>query len=195
MRWFGLVLLLSLAACDEPRSAAYSPERGSSFEPVAVELKSAQLAQKIDGIATLVSPDSLALLNAEIRAAEIASSFSQRSLDRYKGTQPSANSASTMPNARPRPTRRKLPCSTAAAQHLGRHRTLPCRRETRPEARRRAEPPARPRSCASTFPARSSAILRTSASPLWAAAVRLSSQQSGPRHPATSRCRAPPSSD
>ena len=47
MRWFGLVLLLSLAACDEPRSAAYSPERGSSFEPVAVELESAQLAQKI----------------------------------------------------------------------------------------------------------------------------------------------------
>lgn len=85
MRWFGLVLLLALAACDEPRSAAYSPERGSSFEPVAVELQSTQLAQKIDGIATLVSPDSLTLLNAEIRAAEIASGFSQRSLDRYKG--------------------------------------------------------------------------------------------------------------
>ncbi|MDP1908106.1 MAG: hypothetical protein Q8K85_07390, partial [Hyphomicrobium sp.] len=85
MRWFGLVLLLALAACDEPRSAAYSPERGNSFEPVAVELRSAELAQKIDGIATLVSPDSLTLLNAEIRAAEIASGFSQRSLDRYKG--------------------------------------------------------------------------------------------------------------
>ncbi len=57
MRWFGLVFLLALAACEEPRSAAYSPERGSSFEPVAVELQSAQLAQKIDGIATLVSPE------------------------------------------------------------------------------------------------------------------------------------------
>ena len=85
MRWFGLLLLLALAACDEPRSAAYSPERGNNFKPVAVELQSAQLAQKIDGIATLVSPDSLTLLNAEIRAAEIASGFSQRSLDRYKG--------------------------------------------------------------------------------------------------------------
>ena len=85
MRWFGLVLLLALAACDEPRSAAYSPERGNNFEPVAVELQSAQMAQKIDGIATLVSPDSLTLLNAEIRAAEIASGFSQRSLDRFKG--------------------------------------------------------------------------------------------------------------
>ena len=85
MRWFGLALLLTLAACDDPRSAAYSPERDNHFDPVAVELQSAQLAQKIDGIATLVSPDSLTLLNAEIRAAEIASGFSQRSLDRYKG--------------------------------------------------------------------------------------------------------------
>jgi hypothetical protein len=85
MRWFGLIFVLALAACDEPRSAAYSPERGSSFEPVAVELQSAELAQKIHGIATLVSPDSLTLLNAEIRAAEIALGFSQRSLERYKG--------------------------------------------------------------------------------------------------------------
>ena len=85
MRWFGLLLLLSLAACDEPRSAAYSPERDNNFEPVAAELQSVQLAQKIDGIATLVSPDALTLLNAEIRAAEIALGFSQRSLDRYKG--------------------------------------------------------------------------------------------------------------
>jgi hypothetical protein len=85
MRWFSLVLLLTLAACDDPRSAAYSPERDNNFEPVAVELQSAQLAPRIDGIATLVSPDSLTLLNAEIRAAEIAFGFSQRSLDRYKG--------------------------------------------------------------------------------------------------------------
>jgi hypothetical protein len=85
MRWFGLLLLLALAACDEPRSEAYSPERGNNFKPVAVELQSARMAQKIDGIATLVSPDSLTLLNAEIRAAEIASGFSQRSLERFKG--------------------------------------------------------------------------------------------------------------
>ncbi len=31
MRWFGLALLLTLAACDDPRSAAYSPERDKQF--------------------------------------------------------------------------------------------------------------------------------------------------------------------
>ena len=85
MRWLAIFALLFLAACDEPRSPAYSSEEGSNFEPVAVELQRVELAQKIDGIATLISPDSLTLLNAEIRAAEIALGFSQRSLDRYKG--------------------------------------------------------------------------------------------------------------
>lgn len=88
-----LVLMLSLAlgamalgGCDEPRSEAYSDERESNFTPVSVALEPAEAAQKINGIATLVSPDSLTQLNAEIRAAEIAFAFSQRTVERFKGT-------------------------------------------------------------------------------------------------------------
>lgn len=86
MRRAVLILLLALGACDEPRSEAYSPERETEFTPVAVALEPAQAAQKIDGIATLISPDLLTQLDAEIRAAEIASAFSQRTVGRFKGT-------------------------------------------------------------------------------------------------------------
>ena len=79
-------MLLALGGCDEPRSEAYSPERESHFTPVTIALELAELAQKIDGIATLVSPESLAQLNADIRAAEIAANFSQRAVQRYKET-------------------------------------------------------------------------------------------------------------
>jgi hypothetical protein len=86
MRRLALILLLSLGACDEPRSEAYSPEGEINFKPVTVELKPAEIAQKIDGIATLISPDALTQLNAEIRAAEISSAFSQRTVARFKNT-------------------------------------------------------------------------------------------------------------
>lgn len=81
------ILLLALAACDQPRSEAYTPaESESEFKPVTAELQAAQLAREIDGIATLLSPDALTQLNAEIRAAELALGFSQRTLERFKGT-------------------------------------------------------------------------------------------------------------
>jgi hypothetical protein len=86
MKRLGLILLLALGACDEPRSEAYSPEHESNFTPVAVALEPAEAAQNIDGIATLVSPEPLTQLNAEIRAAEIASAFSLRTVERFKGT-------------------------------------------------------------------------------------------------------------
>jgi len=87
MRPFALVLLLALAACDEPRSEAYTPaESESEFRPVTAELQPAELAQEIDGIATLISPEALTQLNAEIRAAELSMGFSQRTLERFKGT-------------------------------------------------------------------------------------------------------------
>jgi len=87
MRRAALILVLALGACDEPRSEAYTPEQEiSAFKPVAVALEPAEAAQKIDGIATLVSPDALTQLNAEIRAAEIAFAFSQRTVERFKGT-------------------------------------------------------------------------------------------------------------
>jgi len=86
MKRVALLLALALGACDEPRSEAYSPEQKADFTPVAVALEPAQGAERIDGIATLVSPDTLTQLDAEIRAAEIASAFSQRTVGRFRGT-------------------------------------------------------------------------------------------------------------
>lgn len=77
---------LFLGGCDEPRSEAYSAEEESDFTPVSVALVPAEAAQKINGTATLVNPDALTQLNAEIRAAEIAYAFSQRTVERFKGT-------------------------------------------------------------------------------------------------------------
>jgi hypothetical protein len=51
-----------------------------------VELQLAEGAQSIDGTATLLIPDALTLLNAELRAAEVASAFSQRTVERFKDT-------------------------------------------------------------------------------------------------------------
>jgi hypothetical protein len=86
MRRFWPILLLAFGACDEPRSEAYSPERESNLKPVTAELEPAELARSIDGIATLLSPDPLTQLNAEIRAAELAAAFSRRTLERFRGT-------------------------------------------------------------------------------------------------------------
>jgi hypothetical protein len=85
-RFVALASLLGLGACDEPRSEAYSPERSSNFKPVAAAVVPAEMASNITGIATLLSPEPLTQLNAEIRAAEIASGFSRRTVDRFKGT-------------------------------------------------------------------------------------------------------------
>jgi hypothetical protein len=83
---FAYLAMLALGACDEPRSEAYSPERESNFKPVTAAVVSAEAATKITGIATLLSPDPLTQLNAEIRAAEIALGFSRRTVERFKGT-------------------------------------------------------------------------------------------------------------
>jgi hypothetical protein len=81
-----LILVLGLSACDEPRSEAANEAEEAAFKPVAVALESEQATRAITGIATLVSPDALAQINADLNAAEIAASFSARTLARYKGT-------------------------------------------------------------------------------------------------------------
>ena len=81
-----LASVVAVGACDEPRSEAYSPEHESNFKPVTAALVPAEMASKITGIATLLSPDTLTQINAEIRAAEIASGFSRRTVERFKGT-------------------------------------------------------------------------------------------------------------
>lgn len=80
------IATLAIAACDQPRSEAYSPEAEINFRPVTAVVTPAEMATKISGIATLLSPDPLTQLNAEIRAAEIALGFSKRTVDRFKGT-------------------------------------------------------------------------------------------------------------
>jgi hypothetical protein len=86
MRRLAFVLLLALGACDEPRSEAYTAESETNFKPVTAALKPAEMAQTIDGIATLISPEGLSQLNAEIRAAELSAAFSQRTVERFKTT-------------------------------------------------------------------------------------------------------------
>lgn len=86
LRHIGLIALLALGACDEPRSEARDTADASTFKPTSVVLQPAEAAQKIDGIATLVSPEGLAQLNADLRAAEIAANFSARAFARYKET-------------------------------------------------------------------------------------------------------------
>lgn len=90
MRRLWLVLLLSFGAClggcDEPSSEAHAETDGANFKPSTVVLQPAEAAQKIDGIATLVGPDTLAQINADLRAAEIAANFSSRAYARYKET-------------------------------------------------------------------------------------------------------------
>lgn len=86
MRHWCLIVLLALGACDEPRTEAREGSTDSAFKPSTVALQPAEAAIKIDGIATLVSPDALAQINADLRAAEIAANFSKRAFARYKET-------------------------------------------------------------------------------------------------------------
>jgi hypothetical protein len=86
LQWFALAALFGLGACEEPHSEAYTPEHESNFTPVTAPLVPAEMASKITGIATVLSPDPLTQLNAEIRAAEIAWGFSRRTVGRFKGT-------------------------------------------------------------------------------------------------------------
>jgi hypothetical protein len=86
VRYVCLILLLALGACDEPRTEAKTENEEPAFAPKAVPVTSAQSARAITGIATLVSPDALAQLNADLSAAEIAANFSARTLTRYQDT-------------------------------------------------------------------------------------------------------------
>jgi len=86
LRCIALASFVGLGACDEPRSEAYSEERENNFKPVTAGVVPAEMASKITGIATLLSPDPLTQLNAEIRAAEIARDFSHRTVERFKNT-------------------------------------------------------------------------------------------------------------
>lgn len=83
-----LACLLFLATWPAHGADEAAPE---SVEPPpavvkTVALEKTQLSQFISGIATILSPDTLIALDAEIRAADIAATFSERELARYKST-------------------------------------------------------------------------------------------------------------
>lgn len=86
LRYISLLALLALTACGESHSEARDDSNETNFKPTAVVLQPAEAPQKLDGIATLVSPEGLAQLNADLRAAEIAANFSSRAFSRYKET-------------------------------------------------------------------------------------------------------------
>lgn len=82
-----LVLLALTAGCDGPKADAHAEaDEAQSYTPVAVEVAASEQALKLDGIATLINPDALAQLDADMRSAEIAANFSRRAFDRYKVT-------------------------------------------------------------------------------------------------------------
>lgn len=86
MRFLCLILTLAVSACDAPRSEVAADQDEPVFKPVAVALQPAHAAPTLTGTATLVSPDALAQINADLNAAEIAANFSARTLQRYRDT-------------------------------------------------------------------------------------------------------------
>ncbi len=64
------------------------PEAGEQPPAVVktVVLEPAELSQTVTGIASVMSPDTLIALDGDIRAADIAATFAERELQRYKST-------------------------------------------------------------------------------------------------------------
>jgi hypothetical protein len=89
-----------LGACEAPHSENNaSPEKAPKPSAVVgtAVLAPAEIAQKIEGIATVLSPDPVVQIDAELRAATIASDFSKKELARYKSS--SSLSRHTVENA------------------------------------------------------------------------------------------------
>lgn len=87
LRLCSLLVLAALGACDDPQAEARADDaEKANYTPQAVAVATANHAQQLEGIATLLSPDALAQLNADMRAADISANFSRRAYDRYKVT-------------------------------------------------------------------------------------------------------------
>jgi hypothetical protein len=89
-RWLWFVLLLTLGAFNGSNAEDQPEAAGTGAPPPAmvktVTLEAATVAQTIEGIANVLSPDTLIQLDADMRAARIAAAFSRREAERYQTT-------------------------------------------------------------------------------------------------------------
>lgn len=77
------------AACDRPQSEDAIKSDKKSDPPAVTQtaaLATAEAASKLDGVATILSSDTLLQIDADLRAATIAAGFSTATADRYKAT-------------------------------------------------------------------------------------------------------------
>lgn len=82
-----LIGLVFLAACDAPHSQETSQHDNAPDAPPpvqTVELRASTEALKLEGIATVLSPDPLLQLDADIRSATVAANFSRGQLERFR---------------------------------------------------------------------------------------------------------------
>ena len=84
---YAFLAAIAFGGCERPRSEeASKPEKKS--EPPAVaqtaELKTAEGSKSLNGVATLLNPDALLQIDADLRAATISAGFSSGTAGRYK---------------------------------------------------------------------------------------------------------------
>lgn len=83
--------LAMAAGVNSARSGSSTGEEADIGAPPAVVrtalVEPTTIAQKLTGIANILSPEALIQLDSDIRTAEIAAKFSQRELTRYQSTQ------------------------------------------------------------------------------------------------------------
>jgi hypothetical protein len=74
-----------LTGCNAPHSQeAEAPERAPDPPVQTVELAPAREAVKLQGVATILNPDTLVQLDADIRTAKVAANFSRDQLARFR---------------------------------------------------------------------------------------------------------------
>lgn len=82
-----LLAAVALAACERPHSEE-AARTDKKADPPSVaqtaELKAAEGSTALTGVATVLSPDALSQIDADLRAATIAAGFSSGTAERYK---------------------------------------------------------------------------------------------------------------
>jgi hypothetical protein len=84
-----LMAAVALGGCERPHSEEAAKSNKSNDLPVvaqSVELKAAQAASQLTGVATILIPDALVQIDADIKAAHIAADFSKGTAERYRST-------------------------------------------------------------------------------------------------------------
>lgn len=86
-----LLASLCLAGCNASHSAEIEgrDDAADAVPPppvLAVPIVKAKQAEKIEGVATVLNPDSLLQLDADIRSATVAANFSRGQLERFKAS-------------------------------------------------------------------------------------------------------------